>query len=137
MVKVFEIDPVPGGFYDTSLTALATATVDEKGNFTLTFSWPSGGTGYKVGGPDLIFEPTQNINGSFETIYEEKPSTTHWNVVDGCTLTFTYDINNLAKITLNVKKFLFRSNFTENLHENTEKIMLFKSLSGECQIIGQ
>jgi len=136
MVKVFEIDSVPGGSYDNSLPPLATATVDENGNFTLTFFWPSGCTDYEVGGPNLIFEPTQNINGSFETIYEEKPSATHWNVVDGCTLTFTYDINNLAKITLNVKKFLFRGNFTENLHENKEKIMLFKSLSGECQITG-
>lgn len=87
-VEVFEVDPLIGGSYDINPTSLTTATVDNNGNFTATFSWPSGGAGYEVGGPDLIFRFTQNINGSFETIYEELPLETHWNVADGDTLNF-------------------------------------------------
>ncbi|MHC4533045.1 MAG: Ig-like domain-containing protein [Planctomycetota bacterium] len=87
-VEVFEVDPLPGGSYGVDTTSLATATVDNNGDFTVTFSWPSGGAGYEVGGPDLIFLFTQNINASFETIYEEMPSETHWNIANGDTLTF-------------------------------------------------
>ncbi len=88
VVEVFEVDPLPGGLYDVDSTPLATATVNDSGNFTATFPWPSGGPGYELGGPDLIFRFTQNINGSLETIYEDNPSETHWNVSDGDTLTF-------------------------------------------------
>lgn len=88
VVKVFEVDPLPGGLYDVDSTPLATTTVDESGNFTVSFSWPSLGPGYEVGGPDLIFRFTQKIGGSIEVIYEENPSETHWNVADGDTLTF-------------------------------------------------
>ena len=88
VVKVFEVDPLPGGSYQVDSSPLATTTIDNNGNFTATFTWPSGGAGYEVGGPDLIFLFTQNINGSFETIYGESPSQTHWNVADAATLTF-------------------------------------------------
>jgi len=88
VVKVLEVDPLPGGLYAVDSTPLATATIDDKGNFVVTFPWPSGGTGYEVGGPDLLFLFTQNINGSIETIYEEDPSETHWNLADTTTLTF-------------------------------------------------
>ncbi|MDL2124540.1 MAG: hypothetical protein LWX51_16025 [Deltaproteobacteria bacterium] len=99
MVKVFEIDPLPGGSYTVDPTPLATTTVDENGNFTAIFSWPSGGAGYEVGGPDLILQFTQNINSSFETIYEENPSEAHWNVADGATLTF--EISSPLAVCLN------------------------------------
>ena len=88
LVKVFEVDPLPGGLYDVDLTPLAATTVDEAGDFVTTFSWPSATAGYEVGGPDLIFRFTQNTNGSTETIYEENPSEVHWNVADGGSLTF-------------------------------------------------
>jgi hypothetical protein len=87
-VKVFEVDPLPGGSYTVDSSPLATATVDDNGNFTATFAWPSGGAGYEVGGPDLIFLLTQNINGSHETIYGDDPSQTYWNTADAAALTF-------------------------------------------------
>lgn len=87
-VEVFEVDPVPGGSYTIESPALAKASVDGKGDFTLTFSWPTAGTGFEIGGPDLVFRLTQNINGSLEIIYEEIASETHWNVANGDTLTF-------------------------------------------------
>ena len=87
-VKVFEVDPVPGGVYDVDPTPLASDVVDNSGNFSVTFTWPSGGVGFEAGGPDLIFLFNQNINGSVETIYEENPAETHWNVVDGASLSF-------------------------------------------------
>jgi len=88
VVEVYEVDPLPGGSYDVDLSPLATTTVDDSGSFTAAFPWPSGGAGYEVGGPDLIFRFTQNINGSVETIYQESPSEARWNVGDGGILTF-------------------------------------------------
>lgn len=87
-VKVFEVDPVPGGVYVVDPTPLASDVVDNNGNFSVTFTWPSGGVGFEIGGPDLIFLFTQNINGSIESIYEENPAETHWNVVGGASLSF-------------------------------------------------
>ena len=85
VVKAFEVDPLPGGSYTVNSPELATATVNASGNFTLTFPWPSGG-GFEVGGPDIIFVFTQNINGSAEIIYEENASGTRWNVADATTI---------------------------------------------------
>jgi hypothetical protein len=87
-VKVFEVDPMPGGLFNVDSTPLAVATVDESGNFSFSFSWPVAGTGFEVGGPDLIFRFTQNIGGSIEIIYEEDHSEIHWNVADGDSIYF-------------------------------------------------
>lgn len=88
VVDVFEVDPAPGGIFEVGSTSLATATVEDNGDFSLTFAWPSGTSGFEVGDPDLIFRLTQNINGATETIYEEDPTETHWNVVSGGSLSF-------------------------------------------------
>ena len=89
VVKVFEVDPLPGGSYTIDATPLATATVDENGDFSVTFVWPSAGTGFELGGPDLIFCFIQNSDGAVETIYEENPLETHWNVMDDGPLSFS------------------------------------------------
>lgn len=89
LVKVYDVDPLPGGLYDVDATPMSTAVVDTNGDFSVTFSWPFPGTGFEVGGPDLIFRFIQNIDGSLTDIYEETPSTeTHWNAADGSTISF-------------------------------------------------
>ena len=84
-VQVYEVDPVPGGSYAVNTPALAAATVTDSGNYTITFPWPAGGSGFEAGGPDLIFRITQNVSGSPQVIFEEAPSKTHWNIADGAT----------------------------------------------------
>ncbi len=84
-VQVYEVDPVPGGSYAVNTPALATAAINDSGNYTLTFPWPSGGSGFEAGGPDLIFRVTQNIDGATQVIFDEPTSKTHWNVADGAT----------------------------------------------------
>lgn len=88
VAQVFEVDPVPGGSYAVDASPLATAGLDASGDFTVTFTWPPGGAGFEIGGPDLIFLFTQNVGGSIETIYEESPTEAHWNVTDAATLAF-------------------------------------------------
>ncbi len=83
VLEVLDVDPVPGGSYTVEalpLSPLAAAVVNASGDCTATFTWPSAGGGYEVGGPDLIFRLTQNVGGAVETIYEETVAETHWNV---------------------------------------------------------
>lgn len=89
IVRVFEVDPSLGGGYTVDEIPLPTPPViDEHGDFIVTTASPYGGGGFEVGPPDLIFQFVQNVNSAVETIYEEEPSETHWNVTDGSTLNF-------------------------------------------------
>jgi hypothetical protein len=85
LVQAYEVDPLPGGSYTVNTPELASGAINDSGNFTLTFSWPAGGTGYEAGGPDIIYRITQNAGGSTQIIYEEKPRDAHWNQADGAT----------------------------------------------------
>jgi hypothetical protein len=100
IVKVYDVDPLPGGSFNVDAAPLSTAIVDINGDFSLTFSWPTPWLGFEVGGPDLIFQFVQNIDGSFTDIYAEMPATgTHWNVTDGSSLTF--EITSILAICTN------------------------------------
>ncbi|MBN1271988.1 MAG: hypothetical protein JXB26_06915 [Candidatus Aminicenantes bacterium] len=88
-VEVYDIDPLPGNTYHVDPFPLAVSYVDSSGNYTLTFTWPTGGPDFEMGGPDLIFKVIQNIGGSNVIIYEEVPSDVHWNVNDGDTVDLT------------------------------------------------
>jgi len=89
IVRVFEVDPSLGGGYTVDEIPLPTPPViDQNGDFKVTTTSPYCGGGFEVGPPDLIFLFVQNVNGAVETIYEEEPSETHWNVTDGSSLNF-------------------------------------------------
>jgi hypothetical protein len=81
-VEVYDIDPLPGNTYHIDAAPLATDYVNASGDFTLTFTWPSGDPYYEFGGPDLVFKVHQNIDGTVETIYGEDAADAHWNAVD-------------------------------------------------------
>ena len=83
VIQVFEVDPLPGGSYTVSSSALSSAVVNNSGGFTLNFTWPTAGPGFEAGGPDLIFRVTQNIGGAPQIIYGEAPVKTHWNLANG------------------------------------------------------
>lgn len=81
-VKIFEVDPLFGGGYD--FTLLETATVDSDGNFDVSFAWPPPPGALEFDGPDLVFQVSQNIEGTMVTVYDEMPDEElwHWNVHD-------------------------------------------------------
>lgn len=87
-VEVFDVDPLPGNSYHTDAQPLDIDYIDSSGDFSLTFTWPTGGQDFEVGGPDLVFRFTQNVGGNVQTIYDEPPSQTHWNVPNGSNLNF-------------------------------------------------
>ena len=84
-VKAYEVDPVPGGSFQTEL--LFSATLGSTGDFTATVTWPLSGSGFEAGDPDLILQVTQTVGGSTEIVYEELSTSTRWNVADGSFLT--------------------------------------------------
>ncbi len=84
-VKVYEVDPVPGGLY--AVDFLGSAVLDTKGDFTLTVADPgTAGAGFEVGAPDLMFELVQF---GTDTIYQERPADAHWNVAHKSSVTLT------------------------------------------------
>jgi len=86
VVKLYEVDPVPGGSFSAEL--LATADVGPNGDFTTDppITWPAASTGFEVDGPDIIVEVDQNIGGSIEVIYQELSSEARWNLADGSSI---------------------------------------------------
>jgi hypothetical protein len=78
-VKIFEVDPKPGGVFVMEEIQLPnTCKVGIDGEFQIQISEDIEG-GY----PDLVFVLTQNINNSVVTIYQENQSEPHWNMGDG------------------------------------------------------
>ncbi len=84
VVKLYEVDPIPGGSYSAEL--LASAAIGLAGNFTATAAWPPAGAGFEAGDPDIIVEIHQNIGGSVEVIYQELNSEARWNLADGSSI---------------------------------------------------
>ncbi len=81
-VKVYEVDPIPGGSYATDF--LGSAVLQTNGDFTLTVPGPGTSAGFEIGAPDLTFEIVQF---GTDTIYRETPADAHWNVADGSSVT--------------------------------------------------
>ncbi|MCU0287948.1 MAG: hypothetical protein MUF15_16345 [Acidobacteria bacterium] len=89
VVKVYEVDPIPGGSFKIDEIALTNnSVVDQYGNFIITTTNPYGSGGFEAGGPDLIFTLLQNINNAVETIYQETSGEAHWNIIDNSSLSF-------------------------------------------------
>ena len=90
IIAAYEVDVHPGDVYVVDSTPIATAIIDDVGQFTLTFPWafvsgPPIPPDYESGDPDLIFLITQNT-GAVETVYEELPTELHPNVASGTAL---------------------------------------------------
>ncbi len=106
VVEVLDVDPLPSGGYvvDTvPLSAASSNIVDENGDFTATFVWPTSGSGFDAGDPDLIFRLTQGIGGAVEIIYEEDTDDTRWNVpqmTGGVTTTINLTITSPLAVCL-------------------------------------
>jgi len=79
--RAYEVDPVPGGSFATNLLFAVPLTSD--GNFTATVTWPTAGSGFEAGDPDLVLEIVQTIDGTAEIVYQELSSSPRWNVPDG------------------------------------------------------
>lgn len=89
-VKVYEVDPLPGGSFTKEEIILTNpAKVDENGDFIIDTGSPFGSGGYELCDPDLLFVLTQRNNGAVETIYTGTYSDIHWNISDGGSVNFT------------------------------------------------